>query len=576
MAAGKGAGSGARRMGRGSTLRIAVGALVIAGLGFGAVILATGGSSGSGEGVRAGDFARAEAISFDISVTASGELVAKNQIEIKSPLDTRSQIAELVDEGTIVQQGDLLIRLNTDEIEQQIRQERLSVIQARNDLDQAEASVRLQLNENASARQDAELKVELAQLALERWREGEVAKRREQLRIAAESAERELSRLKEKVERTRMLYENEFKSKDELEQVEIQYQRAIADDVIANLDIEIYEGFQHPEDEKTKVADVEKAKAALGRTLEQNEINLKNKQATVETRREQLKLREERLAELEEQFESATMLAPRSGLVVYASSLRENFRGGGDPLDVGMEVYPNQLLLVLPDTSEMVASVSVHESLAGRLRPGQRAQVRVEAVDQTFTGVVMSIGVLAETGGWRDPNRREYNVRVALDGGQAIENLKPSMRCDATITLDRASDVIAVPVEAIFSDGPVQFVYVPTGKGVVRRPIRMGKRSDLYAEISKGLSAGESVRLREPKAGEASPMPWDKDELLAAGYRLDENGNPVAPFDPSVLAAPQETPRRPAGGPGGGPSGSREGRPGGNRPNQRPAQRSGG
>lgn len=556
---------------RGSTLRVVLGVVIIAVLGFGAVLLATT-RGPSRETAGANDLGRIERMSFEIAVTASGELEAKNQLEIKNPLQTGSKIAELVDEGTFVQEGDLLIRLNTDAIEQQIRQERLNVIQARNELEQAEANVSLQVNTNESARQDAELKVELAKLALERWRKGEVAKRREQLRIAAERAERELRRLSDKLERTRENYEKGFKSKDELEQVEIQYQQAIADDVIAKLDIEIYENFQYPEDEKTKIADVEKAEAALKRTLEQNAINLRNKEAIVETRREQLKIREERLAELEQQFEAATIRAPKSGLVVYASSLRDNWRGGDQPFDVGTDVYPNQLLMVLPDTSEMVASVSVHESLAGRIRPGQVARVRVEAVDRTYLGRVTSIGVLAETGGWRDPNRREYTVKIELDPGQDITNLKPSMRCDATIILDRADDVLAAPIEAVFSDGPVQYVLVPADGRFARVPIRLGKRSDLFAEIIAGASEGQRVLLREPAPGELLATGWDPEQLLAAGYELDESGQPVARWQQPVLATPSRQPQmsRPSGRPGAGGSRAGSARPRGAPAGRRP------
>ena len=528
---------------RGSTLKIVLASVGVVGLSVGGLLLVTSGSSPGVESLRGTDLGLVELMDFEITVTASGELEAKNQLEIRNPLSTNSRIAELVDEGEIVAKDDLLMRLDTDNIEQQIRQERLNVITARNDFDQADANVRLQINQNDSVFQEAELQVELAQLALNRWREGEVAKRREELRITDENAERELSRLEEKLRRTQMLFENEFKSKDELEQVEIQYQRAIADNVIAKLDIEIYEGFQHPEDEKNKLADVEKADAALERTIEQNEINLRNTEAVVETRTEQLRIREERLAELEEQFDAATILAPRTGLVVYRTSLGDHRGRGDNPFEVGSDVYPNQTLMILPDTSEMVASVSVHESLAGRVRPNQRASVMVEAVDRTFTGTVLSIGVLAETGGWRDPNRREYNVKIALDPQPDTESLKPSMRCDATIYLDHADQVIAAPIEAVFSEGPVQFVYLMMGERVVRNPVRLGKRSDLYAAIMAGLSEGDTVLIREPRVGEVSVDPWDEAQLLAAGYMIGEDGEPTAAWSnnrPS-LAAPGMT-----------------------------------
>lgn len=69
------------------------------------------------------------------------------------------------------------------------------------------------------------------------------------------------------------------------------------------------------------------------------------------------------------------------------------------PAADGAQVYPNELLIVLPDTSEMVASVQVHESLAGDVKPGMAATVKVDAVGgEIFQGTVDSIGVLAESG----------------------------------------------------------------------------------------------------------------------------------------------------------------------------------
>ena len=72
--------------------------------------------------------------------------------------------------------------------------------------------------------------------------------------------------------------------------------------------------------------------------------------------------------------------------------------------------------MILPDVSQMVASVKVNEALSGQIKPGQPASVVCDALpDRTLTGEVASVGVLAQTGGWRDPNRRDYTVTVLLD-----------------------------------------------------------------------------------------------------------------------------------------------------------------
>jgi hypothetical protein len=191
--------------------------------------------------------------------------------------------------------------------------------------------------------------------------------------------------------------------------------------------------------------------------------------------------------------------APSDGLVVYASSLdRGGWRDDGSPPQVGTELYRNQTVMVLPDTSEMVAEVKVNESLSGLVKPGQRASIRSDARPElVLFGEVMGIGVLAESGGWRDPNRRDYTVRVRIDGSNT-SGLKPSMRCKANIYVDKVEDAVYVPVQSVFRTGSISYVYQPDSAGFAQRPVQLGRASELYVEISNGVEPGESVLTREP------------------------------------------------------------------------------
>jgi len=154
--------------------------------------------------------------------------------------------------------------------------------------------------------------------------------------------------------------------------------------------------------------------------------------------------------------------------------------------------------------------------------------VTIDAISgETFFGVVESVGVLAETGGWRDPNRREYSVRIALDHDNSDGVLKPSMRAEAEIMLGAVQDALTVPVQAVFSDGPVKYVHVPRGSRFERVPVQVGRMSDTSAEILKGLGDGTRVLLREPEAGEVLAGDWTREQLEGVGVALDDQGNPI-------------------------------------------------
>jgi len=484
-----------------------------------------------GSSERTADQAEAQIMTFAVETTATGELEARNQIEIRSKLEQQATIVEVVAEGAMVREGDLLVALNSDSIEDQIDEEELRVESARSDLASAESAKSIQETDNEAALKNAMLEVELTELAFKQWEDGELVKKIKQLNVAVDKAKRQLERLKKKLDRSKTLHSENFLSSDELELDEINFLEAQANHEIALLDRRTYDEYQKPRDRKSKEADVDNAKTRLKKVTEQNEINLNTKMSTLATRTRQLEMRERKFEKLNEELAACTVIAPSDGLVVYATSMeRSRYGWGGSegPLQIGRQVRPNELLIVLPDTSEMVASVRVHESLAGRLKPGLGATVRVDATSGvTYTGTVDSIGVLAESGGWRDPNRREYTVKVLLDHDNATGSLKPSMRCESTISLGLVADALTVPVQSVFSDGAVRYVYLPKGSKYVRRPVKVGRRSSSYAEIVAGLEDGRIVLTREPSPGEVLSIEWDPDELEVVGLKLDEKGQPT-------------------------------------------------
>ncbi len=500
-----------------------------------------------------GDLAVAQMLSFDVTTTATGQLEAAKQIEIRNQLEQATTITELVKEGVAVKAGDVLVRLNSDSIQTQVDEEGLKVESARADLTVAENSYLIQINENDSTTKKAEVAVAVADLELKQWQQGEVKSKRQELALAVEKATRELDRLRDKYKEAVELEKRGFLSRDELKRDEVGYLEAEAALKTADLNRVVYEEYQLPKDEKVKKSDLEQAIAELERTKRRNESELASKDADRKNKREGLRIREQKLAKLREQLEMSVIKAPSDGLVVYDSSLNRDRGMGGQSqstLDVGVQVFKNQRMMVLPDTSEMVAAVRVQESLAGRVRKGQTASVKIDALGPTpVPGTVESVGVIAESGGWRDPNLREYTVKIRLDPEFNDPRLKPSMRCEAQIFLDKVGNALTVPIQSVFSDGLVRYVLVPLNERKFdRKPVRVGRRSDRYAEIAVGLKEGERVLLRAPQPGEVSDQEWSRDELAAVGLVLGDDGRVT---------------QRSGGMPGAGPSGAPGGGPGG-------------
>ena len=171
-----------------------------------------------------------------------------------------------------------------------------------------------------------------------------------------------------------------------------------------------------------------------------------------------------------------------------------------------------------------------------------------------ISGDVLGVSVLAESGGWRDPNRRDYTVRVALEQRDDLA-LKPSMRCKAQILLDEVREALSVPVQAVFRKGRASFVYVPDGGGFAQKLVRVGRTSEVDAEIVDGLAAGDVVLLREPRADEitsqlspesVNPPAADSREARAGTDGATGAGRPGRTGKPEAAAPPATPPADPA------------------------------
>jgi HlyD family secretion protein len=176
-----------------------------------------------------------------------------------------------------------------------------------------------------------------------------------------------------------------------------------------------------------------------------------------------------------------------------------------NPIIPGRQVSQNESIFVLPDTAQMVAALKVHEALLPQVKAGQQATVNVDArPGAPVQGKVYAIAVMAEDSGWMNPDVREFVVRVDLDlSAAAAAALKPAMRATGTITIGHVENALAVPVQAVISEGLESFCYVPGGGDKVRKQaVKIGRSSETFVEIVAGLSVGDQVLLRKPRPGQ--------------------------------------------------------------------------
>lgn len=465
-----------------------------------AIAIFRGGGPGSSD-VATSDFHIVERGDFLITIPASGELAAGEQVELRCELDGTSTITEIIPEGTSVDAGAVLVKLDDQEVRDRIESSEEDVVAATNRVETRTADLAIAQKSRESNLASAKVAVDQARLVLLAWQEGDVVAQRNQMSLAVRTAEKDFKRLAEKYSKSLELRERDFISQNDLEQDEIQMIRAEAALSQAKLAHEVYEKYTYEKDKQRKETDLKQAEDELERVETRTAASVRSAESNLQAAESNLRSKKERLKKYLSQLEACTVEAPAGGMVVYGTTVGGDRWDRDETLRVGSKVSRNQLLIVLPNTDRMIADVKVNEALSGHVKAGQATTVRMDAFPENWLdGSVLAIGVLAEGGGWRDPNRRDYSVKIELTDNKGLA-LKPSMRCKASILVEEVKDVLYVPVQAVHRMGKRTIVYSDQNGRIQPVPVQIGRSSDLFVEISGGPEAGDRVLLTDPPPG---------------------------------------------------------------------------
>jgi HlyD family secretion protein len=193
--------------------------------------------------------------------------------------------------------------------------------------------------------------------------------------------------------------------------------------------------------------------------------------------------------------------APADGVVNILTNPRTQgmFGGGGAEFHEGDRAWAGASILELPDLSSIHLEARLDETDRGRLRVGQDAVVKIEAVPgKDFSARVDLISVLARvdfSSGW--PPVRNFDLGLVL--AEPDPKIKPGMTATARIAAERVPDTTIVPVEAIFQHDGRPVVYRLNGSKFDEQTIEIVRRGREQAAVSAGVKAGDKLAVRRPE-----------------------------------------------------------------------------
>jgi multidrug resistance efflux pump len=419
-----------------------------------------------------------------------------------------STIKTLVDDGSTVKKDQLLIELDDSGLIEQLKTQKIDLDKAESDKIKAEEDYKIQVSQNESDIKSAETVLQLAEIDLQKYIEGDFPQALKDVEGRTKVAESDLEQQRDRAAWAQRMVKKGYQTvsqaqaeQSKQESLEIalnkvnEEKRVLVDPVFGT--------------KKRTETDLGNKVAEAKRALERVQLQAKAKEVQARTLRDTNRsLYQQQLTkyhEIEDEIKKCRISAPEDGMVVYY--VPEQARGGGGAqqsiIAQGEPVREGQKLMQIPDLKHMLVATKVHEALVSKVKRGQRATVRIDAYpDRKFAAHIASVATISAQQDFFAADVKVYVTKVAID--EEVENLKPGMSAEVTITVgDALEHVLTVPVQAIV--GSVEmggrrrcYVLKPDG-GTEERTIVVGMSNDRMAEIREGLEEGDEVILN-PKA----------------------------------------------------------------------------
>lgn len=390
-----------------------------------------------------------------VSVIEQGTIESQENTEIKCGVRGENTVIWVVENGTQVQPGDELVRLDTLAIEDQINERSKYALWSLSGYEQA----------NANARR--------SKIAIQEYLEGRFVTQLKTLEKDLAIAESNLRTAQNMLGHAERMFERGYVSELDIEEKTFSVTQAKLSVDFTNTQIDVLKRFTKQEE------------------LERLNGNLKAAEANMESLKERAKMdgirRDLALAELE----LCVIEAPKAGLVIFPSA--QAWENTPD-IEEGATVHRDQVLLLMPDLDNMQVKVGIHESMVERVEAGMKAKVTLP--EAKLLGEVSSVAEVARPAGWWTGNVVKYDTIIGLDGG---DGLRPGMSAEVEVIMAEHLDVITVPVAAVLETTDQDLCWVSTEAGIEKRVLKLGDSNDVFIVVESGLAEGDEVVLN-PRA----------------------------------------------------------------------------
>ena len=462
-----------------------------------------------------------------------------------------STIKWVIDDGTQVKAGELIVDLDDSGFQEQLKTQKNSVNKARSEWVEAKTNYTIQESQNLSDRKTAEVELIQTKLELKKYA-GETAGNKMISLVTYEQIQDYLKKgFDEDVHKESAKLEGKFTSaylqdvsafegtietarsdKDSwmdraswsqrmvkkgfysLSQADADQSRLESMRISlrkAEGDLDIYRIFEREKNVAKKWSDVKEAERKKDRVETQATSKSEKAKADEESKKAIYDQEDEKLQDLKKEEKFYKITAPQDGMIVYYIPEQARFGGGSQQATVaqGEPVREGQKLIRIPNLQKMLVNARVHEAMVSKVKaedakgfPGNEAKIRIDAhPGKIYSGHVKTVASVPSQADVFASDVKLYTTMVSIeDLNTKSEKLKPGMSAEVTILADETKvPVLVMPIQAVVGNvamGAERQCYVIDASGTPqKRKIKIGKSNDKLVEVESGLAEGDQVVL---------------------------------------------------------------------------------
>lgn len=264
-------------------------------------------------------------------------------------------------------------------------------------------------------------------------------------------------------------------------------------------DLRIFKRYDYPQKIASLQESVMKSQLSVQRTIVNNNAKSSKKRIEIANREKLISDYRNDLAGVREDMDKLVIRAQSDGMLIHGENRRNRWDTPKE-IKVGADVSIGESIGLIPDVSKFKVQVNIPEEYRSRIKIGLPVVIRAKAVpDLTLSGEIVRVaGASTPIIPWDQGSPKVYASDISTDA--ADERLAPGMTVQVEIVVEKAENVLYVPVEGVYNRDGKSFCKVRVGEGQVEREVKTGRFSTDFVEVTEGLEENEQVMLDRASA----------------------------------------------------------------------------